>query len=111
MGQLKRQVGNTHSSGDCLKLHRNSSFLLSQEKAFKGFKTFSKSKDACPFSFNFQSRWKRGRSAALPAAAAAFVRVQEGEEFEVAATAFSGTPGALVVSASGGIAIDFGEHW
>ena len=61
----------------------------------KGLKTFSKSKDACPCSFNFHSRW-------LPAAAA-FVgsKAAATAELRVAATAYSGTLGALAASASG----------
>ena len=58
-------MGNTHRSG--IFLPASLFFFVGSGKGFKGFGAFSTSEDACPFSFNFESRWNRGGSAALPA--------------------------------------------
>ena len=65
------RVGNAHRSEDSINLHHNSSFFVGSGKGSKGFKTFSKSKDACVFPFNatFQFRWNNGGSAAGSAVA------------------------------------------
>ena len=83
-----------------------------EEKTLRDLKLFQKCKDAC-FVFNLQSRWKRGGSAVLPAAAASVGSRKERSvhaavataDLRVAATAYSGTHGSLAASASGDTAI------
>ena len=108
-------MGSAHLSGEFVNLHRHSSFLDGSGKEFEGFKTFSKSKDARHFLFDFKSRSSKGGggSGALPAAATFVGSKKERSvhaaaataESRVAATAYSGTPGALAASAVGGTAI------
>ena len=80
-------MGVAHLSGDFVILRRNSSFFVGPGKYFKGSKTFSKGKDACPFLFNLNSRSTRGGSVT--------------DSVKVAASAFLGMPGALAAGAFG----------